>query len=546
MGCGVFVAPPRADATGENGYRIRSVSVFAPNSYPFGFSNGSLATVILHRVGETVARQIVPTNVAQKETVMTEQTTMPRRTNIRPGIKLTYQARKGWRKDVGKNRWWLGHDKSQALRLAELIIAEWQLIEARGGTTWNEQALRSIQDAKFAFAVGGQPAAEDADGDVAAEPNTAKPKRAAVRSSNSVSLHKATDDYLALKRAESDAGQTTTAHYSKTAHAVRRFRDYFGDVPLDTIGFQKIRALVTHFVGRPKSAATGKPLAPATVIDTITAARSFFEHAADSEIWTAPTTFKRLFAYQRHRLADEVEQTRRAKVQVFSVPELRALWYEMPEKMKLCFCLGLNCGFTQREIATLRRAECRLDSERPYIKRMRHKTSVLGRWRLWPETAQLLRAQMARPNKDGLALLDDAGKPLVYDTGINRRDSISREWKRIRRERAHALHRFHLLRAAVEKTRGVRYELPGLAKRIRNLSFKILRKTGSDFVRQVSDRDTAEVFLAHADPTMGKFYHRPDFKKLAKALRKVRRVLAPVFDSAATPTTAIATATRED
>jgi integrase len=497
---------------------------------------------------------------------MTEQATMPRPHPFRAGksaagksgrsgkiaIKLTFQSGKGWRKDVGKKRWWLGHDKPQALRLAELIVAKWQLIAARGGNAWNDQAVRRIQDAKFAFTIGqplpGEPIAASAEPPPVAvahatiaplPPATVeRPGRVPARSgSAAIRLHKATDEFLALKRAEVDAGQTTAGHYSKIAHAVRRFRDHFGNVPLETIGYQRIRSMISNFVGRPVSASTERPLAPATVMDTITAARSFFQHAADSQLWTAPTTFKRLFAYQRRRLADEVEQQRLADVQVFTVPELRALWYEMPAPMNVCFCLGLNCGFTQREIATLKRSHCRLDTERPYIVRKRNKTNVTGKWRLWPETAELLRAAMAGPNENDLALLDDAGKPLFYNTGLNRRDRVFRQWERVRGDRDAALQRFHGLRAEYERTRGVRCHLPGLPKRIRKLPFKPLRKTGSNLVRQASDRDTAEVFLAHADPTMGKYYHKPDFKKLAKALRKVRRMLAPVFDAAKNPVT---------
>jgi integrase len=156
-------------------------------------------------------------------------------------------------------------------------------------------------------------------------------------------------------------------------------------------------------------------------------------------------------------------------------------------------------------LATLTKWEIDLKSDPPRIARERRKTGVYGKWPLWPETADLLKARLAKTpkNEDDLAILTRNGKPLVhFGKGIGRTDSVSQFWSR----------------------------LIGKTDDIQKLSFKYLRKTGADIVRKIAGRDISEAYLSHADQTMARAYTNTDFAAVADAVTKMREQLAPMFE----------------
>jgi hypothetical protein len=152
---------------------------------------------------------------------------------------------------------------------------------------------------------------------------------------------------------------------------------------------------------------------------------------------------------------------------------------------------------------------------------------VPGRWRLWPETAKLLRKQMAAENVDDLALLGKSGRPLVYHVGKDRYDAVRHEWDDVLDRAKRSFEQHEKQYAGIpERLWPKRYRAP---VKVRRLSFKYLRKTGGNLVRRLSGRERADVFLAHADPTMARPYTNKDFKALAKTLDKLRQQLVPVL-----------------
>jgi len=64
---------------------------------------------------------------------------------------------------------------------------------------------------------------------------------------------------------------------------------------------------------------------------------------------------------------------------------------------------------------------------------------------------------------------------------------------------------------------------------VRRLSFKYLRKTGADMLRKLSDKDTSETYLAHAERSMARHYSNPDYAKVDIALATLRSNLEPMF-----------------
>lgn len=311
-------------------------------------------------------------------------------------------------------------------------------------------------------------------------------------------------------------------------YAMGRLKYAMPDRPLATVGFDEIRTLVAHFASRPLSPSTGRKLAPDTVIDTLNFVRAFFGHLSDTGHWPPPAPLDRLFRYSRDKLFTDAELEQRQEVKVFTADELRVLWMSCANDFQqLLFLLALNCGFTQQEVSTLAVRHCHLDGPRPFIRRRRFKTKVPGQWRLWPETAALLRKWIAGHDATDMVFARESGQPLVYFAGRHRYDAVHHEWRKIRK-RADA--RFD----HYEETEG--WKPPHLLPpgfrppvKVRPLGYKHLRKTGSDMIRRIAGKDTAEVYLAHADPTLARVYNNRDFKKLAKALRKMRRALEPVL-----------------
>jgi integrase len=288
------------------------------------------------------------------------------------------------------------------------------------------------------------------------------------------------------------------------------------DLPLSQIGYDQIRQIINHFTSRPVSPVTGRKIAPDTVIDTLAFTRALFVRLADQHKWASPMSIDKVFKYNRQKLYTDAELERKAQVQVFTLDELKTLWMGCGKCLyELLFLLGLNCGFTAMEIATLRRAQCHLDGPKPFIRRIRHKTQVKGVWRLWPETADLLRQLMCGENEGDLALRTKTGKPLVHYFGRSRNDAVGHAWDDVRKR--------------VDGILEIREMLGNNVVPVRKLGFKYLRKTGSNLIRRIGGKDCAEVYLAHADKTLSRVYNNRDFKSLSKAIRTMRRQLVPVL-----------------
>ena len=337
-----------------------------------------------------------------------------------------------------------------------------------------------------------------------------------------VTLHQALREYEDALRADADSRQIDQHHARCQRTFTRQLRELMPDVPLSAIGYPQVRKLVAYYVGRPVTKKTGRKMAAVTAMNYVQAARRFFSYLADSGAWTPPASFEKCFGYKREKLFTDAELDARQTVQVFTLDELATLWqFAGSDHRRLYFLLALNCGFTQKEIGTLRHSHCHLDAAIPFISRRRNKTRVLGKWRLWPETVQLLKKLAAPPNPDGLALLNEDGNPLVWDNGSLKGDTIGHHhWP------------YHLKAALTGHDRAGRDpQFAASTVRVRKLGFKHLRKTASDIVRRIDGKDVAETFLCHTDKTLSRLYNNRDFKRLSKALRKMRRRLQRLFDA---------------
>jgi len=230
--------------------------------------------------------------------------------------------------------------------------------------------------------------------------------------------------------------------------------------------------------------------------------------------WEAPRRMDKVFRVSRTKLMTHAEQRASADGQAtFTLPELKAHYSQCTnDRQRLYVLLGLNCGFTQKDIATLLLDDVVADGVMTVIDRYRSKTrgaGVKGRWVLWPETGQLLASEMAKTptntkdNPQRLALLSEDRRMLVDDSTDT--DSIAQSWVRL----------------------GRRVRATEVNKDVRALPFKVLRKTGSDVVLRLSSEAVQQRYLAHKSRSVAARHYTgaADFAPLTRPLAKMRAQL---------------------
>lgn len=312
-------------------------------------------------------------------------------------------------------------------------------------------------------------------------------------------------------RAEAD--QVSWGHYRSTMGRLRRLCEYFGNErTLSAVGKHELLTAVLHFSSRPpcqdqpyQRRPRGEPVSVSTAKQLISQIKALFAWAADHDQlrWERPKGFDRVFKLKAERLKTAQEQFREVSelvcggVRTYSADTLAQLYRHATSLERLFLLLGLNCGFTSGEIASLRRFEVFLDTDRPYIHKRRHKTGVEARWVLWPETAALLRRHRARANVDLRWLLTAAGKPLVEVTCTHRRDSVDKHWKELFR-----------------RTASVAW-----------MGFRFLRKTGANAVKRLGGLEESEMYLAHQEPGLNKHYANRNWERMWGCLEKFRAEL---------------------
>jgi integrase len=431
------------------------------------------------------------------------------KTNAR-NIKLSYFKRKGlYRKYVSGRMFYLGPDKFTAQKIAAVIFAV-RAVRKTAGEEWQEEDLEFIRMAKKQLYLGrGRAVLKWGDQRFELEHGSMnEPKQGRQRSkghrggnSDAPSVEKALE---AFKTQLSNNPLISDSHKSSMANRIDALSTLLDpDRALASVGYDQLKALVNKLAARPKSAKTGKKIAAQTSINLIAAARQFFNWLRDSGKWEDPRGFDRIFRVNRKALLTNKERRQAAQgVEVFTVEELTKLWQAANEQNRLFISLGLNCGFAQMEISTLRTWEINLEADPKHIARHRRKTEVYGSWVLWDVTADLLERRLpwTPKNKEEHALLTRNGNPFVNYGSGHRTDVIGQAWQKL------------IKKADVTK-----------------LGFKYLRKTGADMIRKIGGLEVSEAYLAHSEKTLARVYSNRDFDKLADALGIMETELKTVF-----------------
>jgi site-specific recombinase XerD len=328
-------------------------------------------------------------------------------------------------------------------------------------------------------------------------------------------LYQALDEYCrwVLLNKQRDGKATP---WAKTLEATaRRLKTSSPDMPLAAFNFAAVETMTRYWASRPpaKTHAAQQhavPISIETVRGQMKALRAFCRWLARRPefVWRLPDFFEDAcrINYSTIQTADEVSRLGRA-IPTFSIDTLAILYQHATPREQALILVALNCGFAQAEIISLRHNEVDLLSECPTIKHVRYKTRVYGEWKLWPQTVDALhkfREDLgAHKQPDaGFLFVNEDHRP--YTTS-----RIANIWTGLfaRAGKQHAV--------------------------LDRLSFRYLRKTAGQLIRNVSDGETAGIFLCHGNPVPSDdlldVYTNRDFAKVHAALDRVHELLRPMF-----------------
>jgi integrase len=333
----------------------------------------------------------------------------------------------------------------------------------------------------------------------------ADPKPAAKRET----LSKAAEAYIEEMKARQAAGQISACHVRSQNERLAFALKGVDDKAIADLTDSDVTAMILRLASLPMKGKgyknkkhKAKRISTTTAKNCLNTLRWFLVWADETDRWTAPKRTGKLFKQVRFKeeSAEEV-----AEVPHFNLVQLKSLWKHADDRLRMWIALGLNCAFGPTELATLKRSEVRFGAQ-PHIQRRRQKSDVFAKWSLWPETVKLLKTQMEKSGE--LALLNEAGVPLIVESIERRSDSIGKSWGRLAK------------RAEVDGT------------------FKLLRKTGATLIKRIAGLEVSEMMLAHIEGSeiggakMNRHYAGRDWDKLAEALGTMREqlVAAKVFD----------------
>jgi hypothetical protein len=350
-------------------------------------------------------------------------------------------------------------------------------------------------------------------------------------------LHQAMQDYIAwIKQAYygEHLGRLTGNGYTKIKQ-VGILLERHQDMPLSSVGYSEIEAMILLWRKRPFKKGTQSPIIRMSASNLIGELHRFFRclHRSPNHSWRKPEDFDDIEVAVDTIPQDDAHFGRR--VSVFTLDELVLLNQHATPLERVFLLLGLNCGFGIAEVASLQLGEIQLlppnddshqaqsgssvISTKSYIKRVRRKSKVYAEFLLFPQTAQAIEWALKRRLKNGPVdassplLVNEAGQP--YDTPTaagNASQQIPNNF------------------------RDLVTRVNASGSQIRTLSFNKLRKTAGDLIRRFGDGETAGIFLCHGKPVksdelLDDYTNRP-FEKVFEAIRKVEEYLTPVFTAA--------------
>ena len=164
---------------------------------------------------------------------------------------------------------------------------------------------------------------------------------------------------------------------------------------------------------------------------------------------------------------------------LYSPDEIATLTQDLPLRWRCYVALCLNCGFTQIDLANLKKDQIDLEQGRLVFKRTktkRHKSPPKVNYKLWSVTIDLLKQAMS--NDSVYVFITKKGNKLVTDKLVNGKqrkwDTVGSAWTKMRQR-----------------------------NRVPNKPFKYLRKTGSNWLKYHDEfSPLQQTYLAQALTTV--------------------------------------------
>ena len=289
-------------------------------------------------------------------------------------------------------------------------------------------------------------------------------------------------------------GEVSASHFSKVTSFVQNFAAYVGTERLfRTVMELELNDFRNHILSLPlsdpKSFSKGKPIRPATARDILWTVKSLYQWAYELRLCELPRNLK---SFSKCPLPQP-------QIKTYSIEEVRRLWDAADQRLRCFMALALNCGYGQTDISDLKVSD--VEWEKGIIDRLRSKTGVRQRHKLWPITLELLQKER-NPKAQGedRVFTTSLGLPLVHDVIIDgkrkKSDSIKCCFWRVQNK---------------TKINGGR-------------GFYCLRKTAATEIEKI-DPLVTEMFLGHTEKGMKKHYAERHFELLDEALEKLEGVM---------------------
>ncbi len=288
--------------------------------------------------------------------------------------------------------------------------------------------------------------------------------------------------YLNFKAAQAAADELAPTTWGDLADRLFRFEGWVGsNTHVSTVNGSMVKGYYEHLCQLRTEGKVGRLRAH----NLLQAAKQWIRWAwreEDVELEKPPRNINdRELRFSIH-IDDQTgrrKQTRTEKL--FTKEEIHTMLKVLPDHFQLYVLLCLNCGFTQTDLATLRKDELWLEEARivrQRTKTRRHQSPPVVNYLLWSETSNLLKQQIS--DHPDLVLLTRRGTPLIVSRMDRidhhvRYDTVCRTYGRLRKKHA---------------------SLP-------DKSLKFLRKTGSTKIRSnLHYMYLDQLYLGHSHQTI--------------------------------------------
>lgn len=288
--------------------------------------------------------------------------------------------------------------------------------------------------------------------------------------------------------------EVSASHFSNVMKFVKDFVGFAGgDRRFQSVMELDLNDFRTHLLSLPpsdlKSPSKGKPISMATARDMLATVKALYQWAYELHLCDMP---RNLQSFARCSLPQP-------KVKTYSLEEVRTFWNAADQRLRCFMALALNCGYGQTDISDLKVSE--VDWQQGIIDRLRSKTGVRQRHKLWPVTLELLTSERVKEAQgEDRVFRTSFGLPLVHDEIFNgkrrKSDSIKCLFWRVQRK------------TKINGRRG----------------FYCLRKTAATEIEKINPLVT-EMFLGHVEKGMKKHYAERHFELLDEALGMMEGVV---------------------